>query len=342
MRARHLGHLGARFDLAVTLGCAALFATSVADAESQPDETGDDSAAIEERSRERAPRRRRVPPASADDAEFPDVEVAMREAPPRPTASIRYRGSDAVMEAAEVVRRRARVFMNYRAATPLATWRDNPAFEWRVRRARACHAELRRLGVGFVPYEVENIDADGNEEEALDPFPTPAPIVLKSRVNDVRIVAASGEALMSCELASRLPVLAKVAARHGVTRIMLSSLYRPGPAPSFHTFGMAMDIHRMQVEEPLTGPAGTEPSRWLTVATDFVETPNTETCDPSLLEAGALHLGDNERGRRLLTFICELFDSGVFSTVLTPNYNEGHRGHFHVDIRPDDPRTFLR
>jgi hypothetical protein len=39
---------------------------------------------------------------------------------------------------------------------------------------------------------------------------------------------------------------------------------------------------------------------------------------------------------------CDLYRSGKFQSVLTPNYNEGHRDHFHIDIRPDDPRAFLR
>ena len=30
------------------------------------------------------------------------------------------------------------------------------------------------------------------------------------------------------------------------------------------------------------------------------------------------------------------------STVLTPAYSAGHRDHFHIDIRPDDARTFVR
>ncbi|MEZ4252824.1 MAG: extensin family protein [Polyangiales bacterium] len=47
------------------------------------------------------------------------------------------------------------------------------------------------------------------------------------------------------------------------------------------------------------------------------------------------------RARALRTMACEMADTGR-SSVLTPNYNEGHRDHFHVDIRPDDPRLFLR
>jgi hypothetical protein len=39
---------------------------------------------------------------------------------------------------------------------------------------------------------------------------------------------------------------------------------------------------------------------------------------------------------------CDLAQSRHVSTVLTPNYNAGHRDHFHVDVRPDDPRVFVR
>ena len=46
--------------------------------------------------------------------------------------------------------------------------------------------------------------------------------------------------------------------------------------------------------------------------------------------------------RVLRRIACDLYRSGKFQSVLTPNYNEGHRDHFHIDIRPDDPRAFLR
>jgi hypothetical protein len=49
-----------------------------------------------------------------------------------------------------------------------------------------------------------------------------------------------------------------------------------------------------------------------------------------------------QRARALLDITCRLAKSRAFSTVLTPNYNDGHRDHIHLDIRPDDPRVFLR
>jgi hypothetical protein len=44
----------------------------------------------------------------------------------------------------------------------------------------------------------------------------------------------------------------------------------------------------------------------------------------------------------MLEIACEIGASKRFSSVLTPNYNEGHRNHFHLDVRPNDPRVFVR
>ena len=72
----------------------------------------------------------------------------------------------------------------------------------------------------------------------------------------------------------------------------------------------------------------------LSVDVDFETTPLHETCDAPP--------ASNERASTLRDIACRLGRSRAFSTVLTPNYNEGHRDHFHVDIRPDDPRVFVR
>lgn len=268
---------------------------------------------------------------------FSSMPAALRPnpAPPTPPLPPQYRGSGDALDAAREIRRRVAWFLNRRATIQRATWRVSPASVWRVRTAEECHAELREQGIRFVPYE-----PDEDDEDAIDTFPAPAPIILRSKVGGVRFSSATGQALMSCELATKLPTIARIVSRHGVTRVALSSLYRPEPLASFHTFGLGADIHRMQVEEPLTGGDGRE-SRWLSVRTDFVETPDVETCDPANFGEGSPY-GDNERGRILHQIACELHETGELSTVLTPNYNEGHRGHFHIDVRPDDPRTYIR
>jgi hypothetical protein len=268
-----------------------------------------------------------------------DSQAAVLAAPPRPVMPADYRSADPAMDAAREIRRRVPWFTNRRAEMPLASWDVDASHVWRVRTEAECHAHLRELGIRFVPYVPEESgEADEADDETLDVFPTPAPVIVVGPIGGVRFTSATGRALMSCELAARLPAIARVLARHGVTRVAISSLYRTGPLQSFHTFGLGIDIHRMQVSTPLNGPDGRS-SQWLTVRTDFVETPDVQTCDPSVLGQAP---GGNERGRVLLDIACELHETGAFATVLTPNYNEGHRGHFHIDVRPDDPRTYIR
>ena len=61
--------------------------------------------------------------------------------------------------------------------------------------------------------------------------------------------------------------------------------------------------------------------------------------DPTCAEPAAK---TSDKHKRLHAIACDLAESHRFSSVLTPNYNAGHRDHFHIDIRPDDPRLFVR
>ncbi|MCA9582248.1 MAG: extensin family protein, partial [Myxococcales bacterium] len=128
---------------------------------------------------------------------------------------------------------------------------------------------------------------------------------------------------LSCELTARLPKLVAILKKHGIRGVDVMSSYRNKPFSSFHTLGLALDLSRFW-----TGSA------WLSVERDFVATPEHRTCtDP---EPGP------PAARALRQIACDIAASHLFSTVLTPNYNAGHRDHFHLDARPDDPRFFLR
>jgi hypothetical protein len=41
----------------------------------------------------------------------------------------------------------------------------------------------------------------------------------------------------------------------------------------------------------------------------------------------------------LYGLVCEASARRLFSTVLTPNYNEAHRNHFHLDIGQSGPAS---
>lgn len=160
-------------------------------------------------------------------------------------------------------------------------------------------------------------------ERALE-TPVPAPVVLTGPVAGVRFRSVQrGRAIeLSCEFATRLPALAAILRSHGVHTVHVNSSYRDQPYVSFHTFGLALDVSAFETADGL-----------LTVAGHFALTPDQPTCDAS---------PEAPRARALLAIACEIAASGLFSSVITPNYNEGHRDHMHFDLRPDDPRRFVR
>jgi hypothetical protein len=139
-----------------------------------------------------------------------------------------------------------------------------------------------------------------------------------------RFLHAAAGAVISCELAARLRDIAFIVARHSVHTVYVMSAYRDHPYPSFHTLGLALDLSRFDTE---SGP--------LVVKTDFTIDRSHETCDDPPTKASDKH-------RKLQAIACDLAASKRFSSVLTPNYNVGHRDHFHLDVRPNDPRFFIR
>ena len=40
--------------------------------------------------------------------------------------------------------------------------------------------------------------------------------------------------------------------------------------------------------------------------------------------------------------VCDVAQSGLFTYMLTPNYNQAHHDHLHVDIKRDAKRTVIR
>jgi hypothetical protein len=231
--------------------------------------------------------------------------------PPRPRR-FAAPASDPAGAAARRLAALVATFHNYRAEIPGATWRVRPGAVWRVRPQEECFDALREAGVPFRPI--------GDH-----PTPIPSPVELLGPIDGVwfRMRHEDRPLTVSCEMATRLPALVAVLSSHGVRGVDVMSAYRDNPRPSFHTFGMGLDIERLWTDRG-----------WLTLQTDFEETPADETC--------AAPAASSRRARTLRRIACQLHRSNVWSSVLTPNYNDGHRDHFHLDVRPDDPRLFLR
>jgi hypothetical protein len=128
---------------------------------------------------------------------------------------------------------------------------------------------------------------------------------------------------VGCELALRLPRLAQVLREFGVKQVVVGAPARFS-LRSYHRFGLALDVYKLLLDD------GTE----LVVEDDYVRQPDRGTCEGDEPETSG--------GKLLRDIACRLFESRVLSTVITPNYNDGHRNHFHWDVRPGDERFYLR
>lgn len=230
-----------------------------------------------------------------------------------PFAAHPSRGRSQAAIAATLIAHRARGFPNSRARIRLGTWTTDPGAIWSIRDNDQC---MRHLSQQQIAVEIYRGDL---------PTPVPAPVELIGPVDDIWFRSAHPDraVLMSCELAARLPTLVAILKRHGVRGVDVMSSYRPKPHQSFHTLGLGLDLMRFWT-----------PDGSLSVLDDFEPTPNHPTCSAPAART--------EKGRTLRSIACDLAASHAFSSVLTPNYNAGHRDHFHVDARPGDARVFIR
>ncbi|XXX75329.1 extensin family protein [Sorangium sp. So ce134] len=90
------------------------------------------------------------------------------------------------------------------------------------------------------------------------------------------------------------------------------------PPGTRHPAGLAIDVGALKKRD------GT----WISVARHFHGRIGDKTCgegapQPELPEA-----------RELRSIVCEAADLGIFTYVLTPNYNAAHADHYHMEIKP--------
>lgn len=221
-------------------------------------------------------------------------------------------GRDDGLDEAREIARRVRGFPNFRGAVAHGRFRTLASARWRFRASERCLDAAGRAKVPFAPLL----------RPLATPVPTPVTILGPIQGVSFRPVQKERAIELDCELAARLVPLARILRGHGVRTVHVNSSYREQPRVSFHTFGLALDVSAFETREQV----------W-NVARDFELTPDVPTCEGAPSTAG---------GRALLGLACELAESGLFSTVITPNYNAGHRDHFHLDVRPNDPKLFVR
>lgn len=235
-------------------------------------------------------------------------------APPLPPKPNVFR-APAQDPAGRVARRMAdliRGFPNLRAEIAGASWKIDHQLPWGIRAERECLRSLKQQGIAFSP--VSGLKT-----------PVATAVQLQGAIRGVRFTSWDPEkpVIVACEMADRLVAISRVLRSHDVISAEVMSSYRNQPRISFHTLGLALDLSAFRTRQ-IT----------MSVLKHFALTPDHETCHAPAPPA--------KTARTLVGIACGIAATGRFSSVLTPNYNIGHRDHLHVDARPDDPRLFIR
>lgn len=183
-----------------------------------------------------------------------------------------------------------------------------------------CHADLSARGVEFTPGPA----AMGVEDPVTVTYPIRGIAYRYGASASLRETA-----MMDCRLALALWQAGSVFAAHRVVEVSDLGIYNyrcigggtpPGCTLSMHAYALAIDLAAFVTADGLRA----------SVEEDFV-VDSDATCTSDT---------EGEKDALLHAIVCELYQRGIFRILLTPNYNDAHRDHFHVDLTPDG--DFLR
>ena len=155
------------------------------------------------------------------------------------------------------------------------------------------------------------------------------PIEVTGPLGGVALTSEDQPLVIDCSLAISLDEAGRYMRALGIAKATFSSAYsrrnvRGTNHPSKHSYGLAIDVHTF------IGPdLGT-----LRVDRDFEQGLGDEMdCVGAPLTQG---------GAVLKILQCQLVRSGLFHLVLSPDYDDAHHDHFHLEVKPWSERSALR
>lgn len=139
----------------------------------------------------------------------------------------------------------------------------------------------------------------------------------------------SGPLVIDCSLAVSLDEAGRYLRELGIDKAGFSSAYarrkvRGTNRPSRHSFGLAIDVHSFTGADLGSLRVDRDYEQGLGDHVDCVGQP--------LTQGGAV----------LRVLHCQLVRSGLFRVVLSPDYDDAHHDHFHLEALPWTARTELR
>ena len=142
-------------------------------------------------------------------------------------------------------------------------------------------------------------------------------------------VSGNGPLVIDCSLAVSLDEAGRYMRALGVEKAVYSSALsrrnvRGTNRPSKHSYGLAIDVSGFTGDNLGTMRIDRDYEQGLGDAVDCVGIPMTQ--------AGAV----------LKVLQCQLVRSGLFHLVLSPDYDDAHHDHFHLEVKPWRERGALR
>ncbi len=178
----------------------------------------------------------------------------------------------------------------------------------------SCHAQLDALGLDW---EVAGANRGIADPVWVEPLIAGVSYRYVESAEPTRLLA-------DCELAVRLHALSELVASYGLDEVVHIGIYNyrcigggdpaTGCTPSQHAFARAIDIHA--VGERATG-------RYYNVEFDWVIDRSRDVCPGNAMTEADVALHE---------MACSMWSDRIFQIVLTPDYNDAHRNHFHVDL----------
>jgi hypothetical protein len=155
------------------------------------------------------------------------------------------------------------------------------------------------------------------------------PVELTGTVGGIQLTSEDQPLVIDCSLAVSLDEAGRYLRALGIDKATFSSAYsrrnvRGTNHPSKHSYGLAIDVHTFTGTDLGTLRVDRDYEQGLGDEVDCVGAP--------LTQGGAV----------LKILQCQLVRSGLFHLVLSPDYDDAHHDHFHLEVRPWRERTALR
>jgi len=154
-------------------------------------------------------------------------------------------------------------------------------------------------------------------------------VEITGRLGGVRVSSPNEPLVIDCSLAVSLDEAGRSLRSLGVDAATFSSAYsrrlvRGTNRPSKHSYGLAIDVQAFGGPELGTLWVERDYEQGLGDYADCVGRPLTQA------------------GATLKQLQCQLARSGLFHLVLTPDFDDAHHDHFHLEVRPWAERATVR